>query len=853
MKKKFLLLLILFPFTFLLSSAQIPQGFNYQAIARNASGNPITNYPLEVRIMIQSDSISGTLFWDELHSDITTNAFGLFTLIVGKGKRQAGLAATFGDIDWSVTPKFINTMINYGGWINIGSSRLQAVPYAMVAKDLSGTLKKLAVTGATSNLDEALFEVKNQSGQTVFAVYNEGVRIYVDDGIKGAKGGFAVGGFDQAKATSQQFLYVSADSIRAYIGTNPAKGAKGGFAVGGFDQAKAPKEEYLRITRDSTRVYIRNSGKGVKGGFAVGSFDPAKGNAQNFLNLTPDNYFIGQQSGRNTTTGLYNSFLGFEAGLSNTTGWNNSFIGYQAGKANQTGNANTFVGNSAGAGNLGGVSNTFIGTTTGQNFTTGTGNTFMGVAAGNTFLNGNYNVFIGNGAGAGFQFPAGATGGQHNVVIGTGAGFRLVTGSNNIFLGNYSGFNNISGSQNTFLGYQSGLTNSSGTNNIFLGNQSGFSNTIGFNNTFLGYQAGYLNVDGNWNVFIGNSTGYKNTSGVQNVFIGDRAGYYNTSGSQNIFLGLQSGYNNTTGIGNAFVGWNAGLANTEGFNNAFFGLGAGYSNKTAGNNTFLGFSAGLGNQTGEGNAYIGSNAGRSNSTGTGNVVFGESAAYGLTSGNYNTIIGNGAGINLQAGAGNVFIGSGVAGNETNTSNKLFIDNTATDYSGALIYGDFASDYLRLNGNVTVNRLNYPGYGLIVGHLAGQSPAYQSLWVYGDAYATGNFVSGSDERWKKDIKDLPPVLPVIKNIRSVTYSWKVDEYKDMEFDTDQQIGFIAQDVEKYFPQIISYDHNGYKLLDYSRMTVVLLQAIKEQQSQIESQNERIDRLESLLEKLMVEKR
>jgi hypothetical protein len=42
---------------------------------------------------------------------------------------------------------------------------------------LTGSLKKLAVAGGTTNMEEALFEVKNNLGQTVFAVYNEGVRI----------------------------------------------------------------------------------------------------------------------------------------------------------------------------------------------------------------------------------------------------------------------------------------------------------------------------------------------------------------------------------------------------------------------------------------------------------------------------------------------------------------------------------------------------------------------------------------------------------------------------------------------------------------------------------------------------
>ncbi|MGD0341678.1 MAG: fibrobacter succinogenes major paralogous domain-containing protein, partial [Bacteroidales bacterium] len=71
------------------------------------------------------------------------------------------------------------------------------------------------------------------------------------------------------------------------------KGTKGGFAVGGFDMAKGTKDEYLRITRDSTRVYLNNTAtKGTKGGFAVGGFDMAKGTENNYMLVSPDSTMV---------------------------------------------------------------------------------------------------------------------------------------------------------------------------------------------------------------------------------------------------------------------------------------------------------------------------------------------------------------------------------------------------------------------------------------------------------------------------------------------------------------------------------------------------------------------------------
>jgi uncharacterized protein (TIGR02145 family) len=270
--------------------AQVPQGFNYQAIARDGTGNPIINTILPVRITIQSDSLGGTTFWIEEHTSVTTNGFGLFNLIPGKGVKQTGSAVTsFNAIDWTVTPKFIKTEINYSGWKTMGSSRLWAVPYSMVAGDLSGAVKKLAVTGETSDMEEALFEVKNKNGQTVFAVYNEGVRVYVNDGIaKGVKGGFAIGGFGTAKTPSQDYFVVKPDTIRMYIDDTPGKTVKGGFAIGGFSTAKAPAREYLRVTSDSTRIYVDKNAKGVKGGFAIGGFGTGKAPGQEYLRVTSD-------------------------------------------------------------------------------------------------------------------------------------------------------------------------------------------------------------------------------------------------------------------------------------------------------------------------------------------------------------------------------------------------------------------------------------------------------------------------------------------------------------------------------------------------------------------------------------
>jgi hypothetical protein len=529
-------------FIFCLLSSQIPQGFNYQAIARDGSGNPIVNTTLQVKIAILSDLVPGTVVWEELHSSVQTNAFGLFTLVIGSGTRQSGVSS-FNEINWSATSLFLRSQIYYNSaWKDMGSSQLWTVPYAMIADDLAGSLKKLAVTGETASNEEALFEVKNKTGNTVFAVYNEGVRVYVADGdTKGVKGGFAIGGFDNTKGTVQEYFVVNPDSIRAYIDDTPeGKGVKGGFAIGGFDNTKALTQEYLKVSPDSIRLYVDNNpaAKGVKGGFAIGGFDNTKGSVTSFTTLTPNNYFIGQGAGRSITTGLYNSFLGYEAGASNSTGTSNILMGYRSGFSNKAGSYNIFMGDSAGVLN-----------------TNGEVNVFMGFKAGASNTTGSYNVFLGDSSGVS------NTTGRVNVIIGNWAGYQNTTGSRNIIIGT-AGYENTTGNNNVFMGTFAGTYNHEGNNNVFIGDYSGAFPSGTTRNTFIGKNSGGHSIKGNDNVFLGFNSGNYADSTSESVYIGAHSGYF-SSGLRNVFLGAFSGLNNTLGSDNVFLGYDAGSNETS--------------------------------------------------------------------------------------------------------------------------------------------------------------------------------------------------------------------------------------------------------------------------------------------------
>jgi hypothetical protein len=466
MKSK-LLLTALFTIVYYHLFSQVPSGFNYQAVAGDASGIPLRNTDLQVKISILSDTLLPVTVWEELHSTVRTNAHGIFSLVVGSGVRQPeSLAAAFNEIDWTAKPLFIKTQLYYqSSWKNMGSAKLWTGPYAMVAGDLTGSLKKLGVKGVTSSPDSALFEVKNKNGQTVFAVYNEGVRVYVDDGVaKGSKGGFAIGGFDQIKAEGQNYLFIDSDSIRMYIDNNPAaKKSKGGFAIGGFDALKGPVVPFVDLT---PKNYFIGHEAGLN--ITTGLYNTFFGYQAGRANKDGDyNIFIGHQSGLNTlgpsgavggSEGSYNCYIGYQSGYLSLNGANNTAIGYVSGYNNQAGN-NTFLGSWSGYSNKSGGYNTFIGTNAGWRDTSGNNNVFLGQSAGNNVRNGSWNTMIGSGAGANISS------GEKNIIIGSGAM------GENYFAGSGSGSSNI------VIGFQAGYSAANSSSNIFIGNQAGFSET----------------------------------------------------------------------------------------------------------------------------------------------------------------------------------------------------------------------------------------------------------------------------------------------------------------------------------------------------------------------------------------
>ncbi len=436
-------------------------------------------------------------------------------------------------------------------------------------------------------------------------------------------------------------------------------------------------------------------------------------------------------------------------------------------------NRNMFAGTAAGTALAGGWENLFAGVNAGSSDTTGSHNMFMGIWSGNKNTSGTDNVFLGPWTG-----QNNTTGGQ-GVFIGRDAGLHNTTGMSNVFLGYDAGQQNTTGSNNVFTGMVAGISNTTGSNNIFSGYYAGSTNTTGSQNIFMGYAAGQANTSGNRNIAIGTNAGYLNATGSDNVFIGNTAGASNQTGLGNTFVGLAAGQQNVSANSNSFFGAYAGHNTTIGLENSFFGINAGTQNINGTYNTFFGAHAGEVNRDGSGNVYIGYQAGDFDDNG----VFTPSNLYHATA----------IGYKAQAAVSNTMILGGTGVNAVNVG--MGTTNPA--------------DKLEVNGDVRVaNCIKNAGGQEIAG------------------------TCSSDERLKKNIQPITGVLGKVLALQPVTYQWRSGEFPQFRFGDQTNTGLIAQQVEQTLPELVAQNVNGYKAVNYSALPMFLLEALKEQATQIQ---------------------
>ena len=468
----------------------------------------------------------------------------------------------------------------------------------------------------------------------------------------------------------------------------------------------------------------------------------------------------------------------------------NLYAGTDAGAASDADTLrNIAIGCKSGCSLNEGDDNVFLGTSSGACVTSGSCNVFMGFDAGKFTTCGSSNIAIG--PSAGYNSP----GGDNNIFLGIGAGRQVSTGENNIFLGQNSGGQNASapttGINNISLGRSSGNCLTSGSSNIFFGKYSGTKTTTGCYNIFFGQcTASGDTITGNNNIAIGCDAGNSLTSGTDNIFLGQCTGYSIAGGDNNIAIGEDAGKGITSGCDNIFLGQSAGEGNTTGCYNIFFGK----------------FTAGQTTVTGGCNIAMGRCAGYKLTSGCDNVFLGYDAGYNSADAGKNVFIGQQAGCTNTSGDSNIAIGCQVSLPSATGDKQLAIGNGSDRW----IAGDSSF-------NVTVSTAS--------------TFSSAGLNVTGVVTAT-DFNATSDARLKTNVQVIPDPLDKIVRIDGVSFNWIKDNKPSM--------GVIADNIQEVLPDLVS--DGDPKTVNYNGLIGLLIEVVKDQQTQINSLNERLSQLE-----------
>ena len=138
---------------FSIAYAQVPQLFNYQGIARDSKGEPLSNQIISLKLAILPTLDASISEYEETQS-VTTNEFGLYSLQIGNGTAVTGTMKT---VKWETGNKYIKVGIDANGgtnYVDVGINQLLTVPYAIYA-DKAGiatnTVSDKSRTGAVNS------------------------------------------------------------------------------------------------------------------------------------------------------------------------------------------------------------------------------------------------------------------------------------------------------------------------------------------------------------------------------------------------------------------------------------------------------------------------------------------------------------------------------------------------------------------------------------------------------------------------------------------------------------------------------------------------------------------------------
>ena len=156
--KKFYTILCLTIASLTQLQAQAPQGFNYQATVRNASGDLVVNTNVYFKFNVIQGSQTAVPIFTETHY-VPTDDLGQVNLVIGQGTANTG---TFSELDWSLGSYYLGIELNTGSsYVAMGTTQLLSVPYALYAENSGNS------TPTTPNLEAVLAENNSANDQQI--------------------------------------------------------------------------------------------------------------------------------------------------------------------------------------------------------------------------------------------------------------------------------------------------------------------------------------------------------------------------------------------------------------------------------------------------------------------------------------------------------------------------------------------------------------------------------------------------------------------------------------------------------------------------------------------------------------
>lgn len=372
------------------------------------------------------------------------------------------------------------------------------------------------------------------------------------------------------------------------------------------------------------------------------------------------------------------------------------------------------------------------------------------------------------------------------------------------------------------------------------------------------------------NVLVGPGAGANVPAGSNgnNTFVGNSAGAATSATAFNTYIGNQAGLNSTSSQ-NTFVGHAAGMQNVTGFQNSFFGTragGAGNSPAITGNqNSLFGYHTGWNLAGGNGNTLIG--YGADVGPGSPNVVNGTAIGAGaIVSQNDSVILGNGARVGIGTSAPQYRLHVIDFGNAGLRVQNAVVGGTVASFGAT---GDFNIDStFGTGGRLNINeagKMNLPGAMSVGGQtiISGCPSCFEGLvpdklvvdgterlGVLGTGGSTALCRNPSTQqiascssslRYKTGIQPYESGLDLIKQLQPISFRWKADDMLDL--------GLGAETVAEVEPLLVTHNDSGeVEGVKYDRVAVVLVNAVKEQQAQIEKQQQLIAQQQTQIDSL-----